>query len=109
MSDEYTHVDDFVGASFAHSSESERYARFFFLLARLPSALSIDFHPWIRQHKLFCTYEGKRYRVTGASRMGDIWLAEDFEQDTGYDHRVFVDECCEFSPTETYVENVVAS
>lgn len=47
--------------------------------------------------KLFCQYKGKRYRCTGASRMGDVWLAEDFSRDSGYDLRVNVGECSDWS------------
>jgi hypothetical protein len=49
--------------------------------------------------KLFCTYKDERYRVTGASRMGDIWLAKDFNRDVGYDLRVDLDECSGWTPT----------
>jgi len=28
----------------------------------------------IKSFPLFCTYDGTLYRVTGASRMGDVWL-----------------------------------
>lgn len=87
------HVDDFIDT---HGGDP--YARWMFLHFRLPAVLQIDFRPFIKDHKLFCTYQGKRYRVTGASRLGDVWLAADFKQDTGYDHRVDLEECSNWGP-----------
>ncbi len=92
-----THVDEFVDMHF----NEHNYARFFFLLHRLSAALQCDFEPWISQYKLFCTFENKEYRVTGASRMGDVWLASDFNRDCGYDKRVCVDECSAWSSSPT--------
>ena len=51
---------------------------------------------FMKDHKLFCTYKGKRYRVTGASRLGDIWLAKDFNEDTSYDERGDIRKCTEW-------------
>lgn len=86
------HVDDFIDQAFGH----ENYARFFFLLHRLPAALKADFDEWIRPHKLFCTWKDQRWRVTGASRLGDVWLASDFNREIGYDKRVDLKECSEW-------------
>jgi len=49
--------------------------------------------PILNQHKLFCTYKGKKYRVTGCSRMGDIWITLDFTRSCGYEDRVDVAQC----------------
>jgi hypothetical protein len=86
------HIDDFIDNEFGRSN----YARFFFFLHRLPAVLQCDFSQWISEYKLFCTYKGKVYRVTGASRMGDVWLAEDFTRENGYDLRVDVEACSAF-------------
>lgn len=48
--------------------------------------------------KLFATYQGKRYRVTGCSRLGDVWLHSDFAEDCRYEHRVDVDACSDWRP-----------
>ena len=93
------HVDEFIDNSYSGRSKSVRYARFVLLLMRLPTPLSLDFAEWTEQFKLFCTYKGKTYRVTGCSRLGDVWLAEDFERDCGYDKRVLHTECSNWSPT----------
>lgn len=86
-----THVDDWVATP--NTNASDAYAKFFFLLARLPAWMQFAFEPWTRQFKLFCTWKGEQYRVTGASRMGDVWLAKDMNRETGYDHRVDLAEC----------------
>lgn len=81
------HVDQFIDNS-AANSYSERYARFVLMLFRMPASLQMSFHTWTAQYKLFCTYEDKRYRCIGASRLGDVWLVADFTKDNGYDLRV---------------------
>jgi len=92
-----THIDDWIDFPTPETEES-KYAAWFFMLHRLPAMLQVNFEPWIKKYKLFCTYNGKRYRVTGASRLGDIWLTSKQHQDTGYEHRVSVDECSEWGP-----------
>jgi hypothetical protein len=86
------HVDDFID-----DYEGDPYARWFFMLQRLPAALKVAFYQWIKPYRLFCDYKGKRYRVTGASRLGDIWLAKDHSRETGYDLRVDLTECTNWS------------
>lgn len=83
------HVDDFIDNEY----NKDNYARFFFLLHRLEAALFYDFKKWIDQYKLFCDYQGQRYRVTGCSRLGDVWLSADFNRESGYEKRVEVGEC----------------
>lgn len=87
------HVDDFVDNCYEYRDEKYTYARWFFLLHRLPAAMQSSFKEYISKYKLFCTYKEKTYRVTGASRLGDVWLTADFNQDTGYQHRVNLDDC----------------
>lgn len=83
------HVDQFIDSglrgNFYSEDPMERYARFFFHLARLPATYQTQFQEAAGNPELYCDYESKRYRVTGASRMGDIWLAEDFNRVAGYD------------------------
>jgi len=87
-----THIDDWV-----QNPDNDAYARWMFMHFRLPALMHATFNQFIADRKLFCTYEGKRFRVTGASRLGDVWLAENFERDMGYDHRVTVDTCSKWS------------
>lgn len=93
------HVDEFIDG-YKYDSDEERYARFFFLLARLPAVLQMQFGKWTEQYKLYCTYQGKRYRVTGASRLGDIWLTTDMNQVSGYELRVDLADCSDWSEKE---------
>ena len=95
---EETHVDEFIW----HGYGANSYARWFLMLHRLPAANKFDWDEMIKPFKLFATWKGQRYRVTGASRLGDVWLARDFNRDTGYDHRVSVDELSEFSPLQAF-------
>ena len=89
------HVDEFI--DFPPDDEAGRYAAFCLLHFRLPAICQSAFKQWTKDFTLFCTYKGKRYKVTGASRMGDIWLAEDFTRETGYDLRVDLAECSEWA------------
>lgn len=82
------HVDEFID-----DYEQDKYARWFFMLHRLSAFLQSDFSEWIKPFRLFCDYEEKKYRVTGASRLGDVWLTEDFNRETGYELRVDIEKC----------------
>lgn len=70
------------------------------MLKRLPAWMQNTFHPQIEKYRLYCTYRGETYRVTGASRLGDIWLRSDLSLDTGYDPggRVSLAECSDWRP-----------
>lgn len=95
-----THVDDFIDGHFLQDC----YARWVLNLLRMPACLQIDFKPWISQYKLFCVYQGEWYRVTVASRLGDIGLSRDFEADCGYTVRVDVSQCSDWSPKPPEVQ-----
>ena len=82
------HIDDFID-----DFQEPKYPRWFFHLHRLPAILQADFSEWMKEYKLFCDYKGHQYRVTGCSRMGDVWITNNFERDCGYDKRVDVTEC----------------
>lgn len=107
------HVDEFIDWGYGLGNDlelpelekrAERYARFFFHLHRLPATLQMAFSEQLASIKLFCDFEGKRYRVTGASRMGDVWLHSNFKQDTGYEKRITVNSCSNWSdsPDKVY-------
>jgi hypothetical protein len=90
----HIHVDDFIDCHFGE----EKYARFVLNYFRMPAAMKFDFEEFMKPFKLFADWQGKRYRVTGASRMGDVWLTSKFDQDCGYEHRVFVEEITNWGP-----------
>lgn len=87
------HVDEFIDDTFG----KHKYARWVLNHFRLSAVLKNDFSEFMKGHKLFCDYEGERYRCTGASRLGDVWLAIDPERHTGYDLRVDVAKCTSWS------------
>ncbi len=88
------HVDEFI-----LDANTDVYASWFFLLNRLSATEKDKFEDYISKYKLFCTYQNKRHRVTGASRMGDVWLVEDLKHKSthAYDLRVDIALCTEFS------------
>lgn len=102
------HSDDFIYYNYGQCE----YPRFFLMLQRLPAALKFDFEEFISEYKLFARYQDIWYRVTGASRLGDIWLQPNFDLGNGYEKRVLVKDiqewrreppnttgvCCEFDP-----------
>lgn len=112
-----THVDDFIDSPWSlkdpkkFANISERYAKFFLDFARRPAAFHSMCNAFFVQ-KLFCTFRGERYRVTGASRLGDVWLTKNFEQESGYQLRVDLDDCSLWwwtvkEPTESQMETAL--
>lgn len=85
---ERRHVDDFID-----DPTTDRYAASWFESHRRPAFEQAE-KPDAR--KLFATFEGRRYRVTGCSRFGDVWLSADLKREVGYDKRVAVDACSEW-------------
>lgn len=92
-----THVDDYVD-----NPAGDPYARWMLMHFRLPAVLQILCGDFLKT-KLFCTWQGKRWRVTGASRLGDVWLHSKLNFDPKktqpyYEERVELDECSEWGP-----------
>lgn len=77
--------------------QGEIYAKFVLEFKRMPAWKQTVYSQYMDQFKLYCTYEGKRFRCTGASRMGDVWLTSRFDKDCGYEHRVDVEDCSAWS------------
>ncbi len=85
-----THVDDFID-----DPASDRYAASWFESFRRPAYDKFQ-KPDVR--KLYATYEGQRYIVTGCSRLGDVWLHADLNYDgMSYEKRVDVAKCSGWS------------
>ena len=93
------HVDEWLDAP--AKDDAEKMAKEFLEHCRRP-AIDKDYR-WIESNPQFCTYRGKRYRCLGASRLGDVWLTEHFERVNGYDLRIDVAECSEWSKTPNAV------
>jgi len=103
------HVDDFIDYGLLGESQEGKepepnvdYARWVLDSFRRTAILKWAFEPFMKHHPLFCTYEGKRYRCIGGSRMGDVWLTTKFGNDTGYEKRVGVDSCSEWGPSPEF-------
>jgi hypothetical protein len=100
---EEKHVNFFID----YGPRSQAYARFMFLYFTLSAGLKELFKPFFKDKRLFCTYKNWRYRVTGASRLGDIWLSHQVDTVDDphpfYDLRVSISDCTEFSDAAVYV------
>jgi hypothetical protein len=83
------HVDDFID-----DPSSDPYAASWFEAFRRPAVDKMR-NPDTR--KLFATWRCVRYRVTGCSRLGDVWLHHVDYDGESYRHRVNVDECSDWS------------
>lgn len=92
------HIDDFIRYGKDKEEEGEKYARWVLHHFRLPALMQFSFEDLLSL-ELYCTYEGERYRVTGASRFGDVFLNKDPNQSSGYTDRVNVALCKNWDAT----------
>jgi hypothetical protein len=93
------HVDtwlDYPAPTALHDPD-EAYARWWLEHARMPAWKRSVYDPIMAKHMLFAWHNGELYRVTGASRFGDIWLAKDLDRKNGYDLRVLPKEITSWS------------
>lgn len=90
LRDDWRHVDEFID-----DPKSDRYAASWFESFRRPAIVKAR-EP--DKRLLFATYEGTRHKVTGCSRMGDVWLHSNLNYDgMSYEKRVNVDQCSGWS------------
>jgi len=47
--------------------------------------------------KVFCIYKNEKYRLTGCSRVGDVWIHSNLDSDHSYVNRVSIKELSGFS------------
>ncbi len=92
-----THIDDWLETAVCSYDENIQYAAFFLHHKRLSATAQNAFFKFLGDIKLFCIYEGKKMQCTGAYRLGDVWLTHDFERSNGYDLRVDVADCKDWS------------
>lgn len=88
-------IDSFVSYN---DDKDLAYAQFFFMLKRMPAIMQMSMSEQIKPYELYCDWKGTRYRVTGASRFGDVWLQPDFTRAHGYEERVMMSECSNWAP-----------
>ena len=89
------HVDDWLDEPTRSGEDKDNinYAKFVLEFARMPAFKQQAYKQWMQQFELYCTYQNKRFRVTGASRLGDIWINENLSSTNGYTHRVSLKDC----------------
>lgn len=83
------HCDDYI-----EDPASPEPLRKFLERARSPAHGHLSKDPF---PVLFATYQGERYRVVMASRMGDVGLSKNFDQPNGYALRVAVEDLTNFT------------
>lgn len=71
------------------------YARYVLNMHDIPAQLRFSIEHLIKRNKLFCDYEGNTYKVVGFSRLGDLWLTDNFNSDS-YSLRVNIHNCENF-------------
>lgn len=95
------HIDDWLNMPVLPSESKEgnnlAYAKFILDHMRLPAHKKMAYHEFMKGKNLFCTYCGNRYRVTMASRMGDIGLTKNHEAENGYEIRISPEDCSMWS------------
>lgn len=87
--EEFVHCDDYIDDPAAHPA-----LRKYLAFARAPAhgLLLPKPHP-----TLFADYEGRRVRVTVASRFGDVGITTDLSAEFGYEERVLVSQLGNFA------------
>lgn len=95
------HIDEFID-EIPKPNEPEiiGYARFFFEIKRMPAYKLIEYNSFIKELNLtlFCEYNNKKYKVTGCSSLGDVWLHDDLDYSgESYKLRVNIDDLKNFS------------
>ena len=97
------HIYDWLSYPEMLTTKAELKVWEFLSWKTLPASESSELTPKYLGLKVYCKCAGIEYRITGASRFGDIWLKDnspELEIDldpNGYDKRVFIDSCYEFS------------
>lgn len=86
------HCDEYI-----HDFDAPMALRWFLFLNRLPAIDKMLCDKNNVTAKLFATYRGKRVRVTMASRLGDVGITYNFDQEMGYKERVAVEDLHDFA------------
>lgn len=82
-------VDDFLDDPLLfHRRPELSYAHFILSHYRSPAWIKMLHGPWFAERQLFMTFEGERWQVVMASRLGDIGITRDPIQGRAYQRRV---------------------
>lgn len=89
------HIDDFLDTP--QTDPGMQRVQEWFEKCRAP-AIVME-RGWIGARVVRCSYQGERFRCTGASRLGDVWLTRDMKQSVGYQKRVDFSDCSDWTLT----------
>jgi len=88
------HCDEYI-----HDLKQPKCLRWWLFVQRLPAFDKLLCEENGVNPRLFATWDGRRVRLTMASRLGDVGVTSDFKQQMGYERRVSVEELTDFSVT----------
>lgn len=94
------HVDEWIENKHMSSepnTEAEKMAMAFLFIKGLDAVSNMICTPLMKDIKIFCTFKNETYRVTGCSRLGDVWINSNLDEENGYTNRVNVEECSNWS------------
>lgn len=79
--------------------------RCFLELQLLPAIKTTVYEKFLELLIITCTYKGERYRVIGASTMGDFWVNKNVncKLSDSYSERVLISECTDF---DVHLKNI---
>lgn len=72
------------------------YARFVMAMHDVPATLSFDIEKYVKQHSLYCMFNGVKHKFINVSRLGDVFITADLDSDS-YDKRVPIEELYQFT------------
>ena len=85
------HVDEFLETTYELVGRDDLiYPHYLLGIMRLGHYQMSLYRKVIGDKQLFVTFEGKRWQVVGASRLGDIWLTKSTKLDAQYTRRVWL-------------------
>lgn len=85
------HVDEFLETTYELVNRDDLiYPHYLLGIMRLGHYQMSLYRKVIGDKQLFVTFEGKRWQVVGASRLGDIWLTKSTKLDAQYTRRVWL-------------------
>lgn len=87
-----THCDDLIG-----NDETAPSLFYFLFVHRLPAIEKNQLFRLLGKPHCYASWEGKRVRLVMASRLGDVGITDDLEEESRYIYRVNVDELSNFS------------
>ena len=88
---DFKHCDDYI-----NSPEVPEIVRRWVFLQRLPATERILMAKEVEATKLYAKYEGKKVRLTMASRFGDVGITDNLNRENGYDRRVPLEHLTDF-------------